>query len=513
MNWQVLMAIKLRRPILIGGLSLTVGIWLWDSVTPSVLDVSGTVVWGAIALGTGVWWLKRQAASIDPEQTCKPMELDRSAVDRAIAQVEARLQQFKAEAPDDSVTALKFQAQLTTLKDSLNRHELRVQVIGGPSVGKTAIVKRLTQEWLPSASKVLSHHVSLGDAQGVLDDQTMDTDLILFVVSGDLTDPEFQWLQRLRDRQQRILVVFNKQDQYLPSERPVILQQIRARLQGCIPSQDIVAISIAPAPVKVRQHRADGSTQEWLEQSAADFIALTERLEQILAQQGQHLILATTFRQASGLQDMIQTRLNQIRRNQALSMIEQYQWIAATAAFANPVPSLDLLATAAINTQLVVDLASLYHQKFSLNHAKNAAGNLASLMVKLGLVELSTQAISPLLKSNALTYVAGGLLQGVSAAYLTRIAGLSLIEYFEEQGPQTDGASPSPLRLDRLAAILKSVFQHNQRTAFLQTLVKQAVNQLSPSSLPPSARSGKSSALPISQPALEAKPEVLIETS
>ena len=33
-------------------------------------------------------------------------------------------------------------------------------------------------------------------------------------------------------------------------------------------------------------------------------------------------------------------------------MMEKYQWIAAAAAFANPVSSLDLLATAAINAQM-----------------------------------------------------------------------------------------------------------------------------------------------------------------
>lgn len=97
-------------------------------------------------------------------------------------------------------------------------------------------------------------------------------------------------------------------------------------------------------------------------------------------------------------------------------------------------------------------------------------------MVKLGLVEMASQAITPILKSHALTYVAGGTLQGISAAYLTRLAGLSLVEYFEEQSQ----SASTTFQLDRLIQKLKAVFQDNQRSAFLQTLVKQGISRLTP---------------------------------
>ena len=151
--------------------------------------------------------------------------------------------------------------------------------------------------------------------------------------------------------------------------------------------------------------------------------------------------------------------------------------LAAAAAFANPVPSLDLLATATINAQMVVDLGALYQQQFSLEQAKTVTGNLGSQMVKLGLVEMASQAISPLLKSHALTYMAGGTIQGLSAAYLTRVAGLSLVEYFEEQ---SQSAESGAFQLDRLLQKVKAVFQDNQRSAFLQNLVKQGLARLVP---------------------------------
>jgi uncharacterized protein (DUF697 family) len=127
---------------------------------------------------------------------------------------------------------------------------------------------------------------------------------------------------------------------------------------------------------------------------------------------------------------------------------------------------------------MVMDLGNTYQQKFSLEQAQTVAGTMGSLMVKLGLVELSTKAVSTVLKSNAITFVAGGVVQGVSAAYLTRVAGLSLIEYFEQQEIAID--SGSNLNLDKLRQTLHKVFQQNQQIAFLQGFVKQGVKRLLP---------------------------------
>ena len=152
---------------------------------------------------------------------------------------------------------------------------------------------------------------------------------------------------------------------------------------------------------------------------------------------------------------------------------------AAAAAFANPVPALDLLATAAINAQLVVELGNIYQQKFSFQQAQTVAGNMGSLMLKLGLVELSTKAIATVLKSNVVTFVAGGALQGVSAAYLTRVAALSLIEYFQSQEVTIN--AEIGLNLDKLGQTLQKIFQQNQQVAFLQTFVQQGVSRILPS--------------------------------
>jgi uncharacterized protein len=95
-------------------------------------------------------------------------------------------------------------------------------------------------------------------------------------------------------------------------------------------------------------------------------------------------------------------------------------------------------------------------------------------------VELSTQAIAPLLKSNVLTYVAGGTLQGLSAAHLTQLAGLSLVDYFEEQVQSLEVGAAIQIKRDSLIQKLQAVFQEKQQAVFFKTLVSQGVSRLLP---------------------------------
>jgi uncharacterized protein (DUF697 family) len=175
----------------------------------------------------------------------------------------------------------------------------------------------------------------------------------------------------------------------------------------------------------------------------------------------------------------LQTDLNQVRRQRALPLVEQLQWVAGAAAFANPVPSLDLLATVAINGQLIMDLGQLYGFNLSLDQAKVAAGTLAGLTVKLGLVEISSQALTAVLKSHFATYLAAGTVQGLSAAYLTRMAGLTLIDYFERAA--LAGTPATALSWSTIAQHLQEVIGQNRQPNLLTALVNQGLSILRPS--------------------------------
>lgn len=472
------MGVNLKRPILMGGVGLSFALYLLQGWQNSVAALGEYSVVGAIALLCGLWLFKQYrfkgAVQLDHAPT------NRATVEKAIAQAESVVSHLETEAQNHQVNS-DLRQRIAQLHTQLDRQEIHFAVTGGKGVGKSTLIQVLSA-WVSPQTLCWSETPALfTDTDNLSLKAALASDLVLFVTNGDLTDSEYQVLQQLATNQ-RLVLVFNKQDQYLPDERAAVLHSIQQRMQPLLRAEDVVAIAASPNPILVRQYQTDDTAQEWIEERSPQITQLTAQLSQILVHSGQQLVWATTKRAADNLKAEAKTVLNQVRRDRALPIVEQYQWIAAAAAFANPVPALDLLATAAINAQLVIELGAIYQQKFSLQQAQEVAGTMGSLMLKLGLVELSTKAVSTVLKSNAVTFVAGGVVQGVSAAYLTRLAGYSLIEYFQQQEVE---ASTTGLNLDKLGQTLQNVFVQNQQMAFLQGFVKQSAGRLLPQSPQP----------------------------
>nr|WP_324705501.1 DUF697 domain-containing protein [Lyngbya sp. CCY1209] len=470
------MVANLRRPILVGGIGLSLTLWLWDSVGESAVELGETALFGAIALGGGLWWLQRQVPKPEAVPT-RSQPVDRETVEAAITRTETAIDQLAAEAETagsehnlaEAIASLRSRA--AALRSHLDRQELRWVITGAPKVGKTALKTVLetaikTEKPFTLAEVADDHLPELETA-----------DLVLFLVAGDITDPEYKTLRSLCDRQ-RVLLVWNKQDQCPLANQVVVLQQLRDTVAEQLTPEDVVGVAASPSPIKVRKYEDEGSVREWMEEQSPELEMLTERLDGLLQKEAEMLVWATTEREAIALRGEVKNHLNQIRRDRALPIVEQYQWIAAASAFANPVPALDILATAAIGTQLVVDLGKIYRRQFSLEQAGEVAKTLGAQMVKLGLVELSTKTLSTILKSNSVTYVAGGAIQGVSAAYLTRIAGLSLIEYFQTRENEESEKEGVSLNVDSLKNIIQGVFQNNQQLGTLKAFVGQAMNHV-----------------------------------
>ncbi len=454
----------MRKPILLGGVGISLGLWFWQSWQESLMEMGELTMMGAMALGAGFWlWQQKKPFSSLPQVF---LPLDREKVEKAITTAKETIDYLASEAENFDVGELR--TNLNQLPKLMTREDLQVAITGQKKVGKTSLLEILK-------TREEEEYISWQELEA--NQEVPNTaDLVLYLTEGDLTESELQTLGKLRGSHHNIFILLNKQDCYLPEEKVAILQQLKTTTKAILPQENILAISATPSKLKVRKHGEDGSIEEWWEPQQPEIAALNQRLSQVLIQGKEQLVWAATWRQAVALQKQAQEILNSLRRDRALPIIEKYQWVAAATALANPVPALDLLATAAINAQLVVDLGSIYQQKLSLAQGKNTAGTLGKLMVKLGLVELSTQTIGSILKSNTFTYVAGGAVQGVSAAYLTRLAGLSLIAYFQEQN--LNESVNEGFNLNKLGEKLQIVFQNNQRQAFLQDFVKQGIVHL-----------------------------------
>jgi len=67
------------------------------------------------------------------------------------------------------------------------------------------------------------------------------------------------------------------------------------------------------------------------------------------------------------------------------------------------------------------------------------------------------------------TYLVGKALQGVTAAYLTRIAGKSFRQYFSQNQDWGDGG---------ISEVVQKQFQLSRKNEFIQTFVQEAISQV-----------------------------------
>lgn len=468
---------KLKRPILVGGVGLSFTLWMLETWHHKVMQFGEFSLLSLLAVGGGLWLIK-QNRPLRTQEQLDEMAIDRAMVENTIAQSELAINKLLQEAGDRQSAvekAASLQDKIPQLMSELDRETIQLTVTGGKSVGKTTLIEVLQKQNLPSVEfQETSPLFIQGNSDTAVLQDAVKSDFVLFLTNGDLTETQFQTWEQLKAQNQRLMLVYNKQDLCLPDERASVLFSLKQQI-----GKNVAATAVSPQLIKVRKHLKDNSVEEWMEQPAPDIQNIIEQLDKILAQR-QQLVWATTMRRAKLLKAETKSLLNEVRKLRATPVIEQYQWIAAASAFANPVPALDILATAAINAQMVMDLGGIYQQQFSFEQAKTVAGEMGSLMLKLGLVELSTKTISTVLKTNAVTFVAGGVVQGVSAAYLTRIAGLALVEYFQQQ--ELAANSGSEFNWEKFRKNLQQVFAQNQQVVFLQDFVKQGVKRLLPES-------------------------------
>jgi uncharacterized protein (DUF697 family) len=126
----------------------------------------------------------------------------------------------------------------------------------------------------------------------------------------------------------------------------------------------------------------------------------------------------------------------------------------------------DLLAAAAVNAQMVVELGRVYGCEMNIDQGKELARSLAKTLVSLGIVRGAVEIFSLALQTNAGTFVIGRAIQGATAAYLTRIAGKSFIEYFRRNQDWGDGG---------ISEVVQEQFQLNRRDEFMKGFLKEAI--------------------------------------
>jgi uncharacterized protein (DUF697 family) len=196
---------------------------------------------------------------------------------------------------------------------------------------------------------------------------------------------------------------------------------------------------------------------------------LIRRLAAILRAEGDDLLADNILLQSQRLGEEARRLIDGQRRRQAEKIVERFQWIGAGVISVTPLPVVDLLATAAVNAQMVVEIGRVYGCDINMERGRELAFSLAKTLVSLGVVKGAIELLTTALQLSVGGFLVGRAIQGISAAYLTRIAGKSFIEYFRHDQDWGDGG---------ITEVVQRQFQLNRRDEFIKSFVQEAISRV-----------------------------------
>ena len=410
-----------------------------------------------------------------PEEKTEAAEETLKAVQKQVTQIQ------------DEVVRQELIARSREIASILSRGEIQVVVFGTGSAGKTSLVNALMGRMVGKVGapmgttgegetyslklKGLERQILITDTPGILEAGVVGTqreqlarelateaNLLLFVVDNDLRQSEYEPLRRLAEIGKRSILVFNKTDLYSEDDQETILARLRQRVKGFIAVMDVVAIAANPQAVRLENGE--------IFQPEPDVMPLIRRLAAVLRSEGEDLVADNILLQSQRLGEEARRLIDNQRRRQAEKVVERFQWISAGVIAVTPLPGLDLLAAAAVNAQMVVEIGKIYGCELNMERGKELALSLGKTMVSLGIVRGAIELLSTALRLNVATIVIGKAIQGVTGAYLTRIAGKSFIEYFRNDQDWGDGG---------ITEVVQRQFQLNRKDEFIKAFVQEAM--------------------------------------
>ena len=387
----------------------------------------------------------------------------------------------------DEVSRQALLSKSREIEENLSRGEIQVVVFGTGSAGKTSLVNAVMGRMVGKVNapmgtttvgetyclrlKGMERRILITDTPGILEAGVAGTereqlarelatsaDLLLFVVDNDLRRSEYEPLKALAEIGKRSLLVLNKTDLYTEEDTQRILAKLRERVRGFIPTNDVVAISANPQEVELENGDVFRSEPE--------IVPLLRRMAAILRAEGEDLVADNILLQSIRLGEEAKKLIDTQRRRQANKIVDRFQWIGAGVVSVTPLPGVDLLATAAVNAQMVVEIGRIYGCELNMERGRELALSLAKTLASLGIVKGAIQLVSTALQLNVATLVLGKAIQGVTAAYLTRIAGKSFIEYFRHDQDWGDGG---------MTEVVQRQFQLNRRDEFVKAFISEAI--------------------------------------
>ncbi|MBD2519065.1 DUF697 domain-containing protein [Nostoc sp. FACHB-973] len=260
-------------------------------------------------------------------------------------------------------------------------------------VGETQRALRVTLPGIGQSQVELIDTPGLDEVDGatraaLAEQIAKQADLILFVISGDMTKIEHIALSQLREAGKPIILVFNKVDQYPEADRIAIYHKIRdERVRELLTPLEIVMSAASPL-VKTAVFRPDGTRGIQLRPGNAQVEELKLKILEILHREGKALVALNTMLYADTVNEQLIERKLMIREVNANQLIWKAVMTKALAIALNPVTVVDILSSVVIDIALILGLSKLYGFSMTEAGAVQLLQKIALSMGGIGASEL-----------------------------------------------------------------------------------------------------------------------------
>jgi small GTP-binding protein len=430
-------------------------------------------------------WRRNKGRPSGPTPPPPPPGNRQDAAQQNLEAIDALLSRIR-----DDVQRQALEQERQRVARELERGDLVLVVFGVGSSGKTSLIRALLNDVVGEVGAAmgsteactsyrlrlrgLRRGLRLVDTPGILEAgeagrqreqlarrQAAQADLLLLVVDGDLRAAELEVFDALAALGKRLLLVLNKADLRGQEEERRLLALLRRRSQGRIGAEDVLAASAAPQSLP----RPGGRPL----QPAPEIDALLRRIAQVLHSDGEELIADNILLQSRRLSEAGRQLLAEQRRCDAEGVVERYAWISGGVLAVTPLPGVDLLAAAAVNAQMVVEIGRIYGVSLSKPAAQELAVCVGRTLASLGVIKGGLSLISTALSLSLPALLLSRAVQAVGAAWLTRVAGRSFITYFSQDQDWGDGG---------VQEVVQRQYDLNRRESALRSFLEAALSRV-----------------------------------